>query len=180
MPLNRKQKDALIADATKRRDEASLIVLTSFEGIDVEQDTKLRAEVRKSGAHYQVLKNTLAKRVLSGDEYKDLHAQMAGMTGYVFGGEDPVEAAKALTGFAKENEEVFQVKAGFFEGRVLTKDQLKALADTPSKPELLTRLATALKSPIQRFANVLAAPVQKLAGTIQAVADKKKEEGGEA
>lgn len=179
MPLTRKQKDALIADAAKRVDDASVIVLTSFAGIDVEKDTQLRAEVRKTGAHYQVLKNTLAKRVL-GDEYKDLHPQMTGMTGYVFGGEDPVQAAKALTDFAKENEAVFQVKAGYFEGRVLSTAELKALAATPSKEELLTRLATALKSPIQRFANVLAAPVQKLAGTLQALADKKKEEGGEA
>jgi len=151
----------------------------SYGGIDVEKDTKLRAEVRQSGAHYQVLKNTLAKRVLAGDEYKDLHPQMTGMTGYVFGSGDPVQAAKALTKFAKENEEVFQVKAGYFEGRVLSQDQLKALADTPSKEVLLTRLATALKSPIQRIASVLAAPIQKLAGTLQALADKKKEEGGE-
>lgn len=180
MPLTRKQKDALIAEASKRLEGASLVVLTSFGGIDVEKDTQLRAEVRKSGAHYQVLKNTLAKRVLAGDEYKDLYPKMTGMTGYVFGGEDPVAAAKALTTFAKANEEVFQVKGGFFEGRVLSQDQLKALADTPSREELLTRLATALKSPIQRIASVLAAPVQKLAGTLQALADKKNEEGGEA
>lgn len=180
MALTRKQKDALIAQVEKRRDDASVIVLTSFGGIDVEKDTQLRAKVRQSGAHYQVLKNTLAKRVLAGDEYVGLHAEMVGMTGYVFGGDDPVAAAKALTEFAKDNEEVFQVKGGFFEGRVLTKDQVKALAATPSREELLTRLATALKSPIQRFANVLIAPVQKLAGTLQAVADKKKEEGGEA
>lgn len=180
MPLSRKQKEAVISGASKRLGDASLIVLTSFGGIDVEADTKLRAQIRKSGAHYQVMKNTLAKRVLAGDEYQGLHAQMTGMTGYVFGGEDPVSAAKALADFAKEHSEVFQVKAGYFEGRTLTLAELKSLAETPSKEVLLTRLATALKSPIQRFANVLAAPVQKLAGTLQAVADKNKEEGGEA
>lgn len=177
MALTRKQKDALISGVEGRTQEASLIVLTSYQGITVEKDTQLRTEIRKTGAHYQVIKNTLARRVLAGDEYVGLHPHMKGMTGYVFGGEDPVATAKALTGFAKANEAVFQIKSGFFEGRVLSSAQIDELAKIPSRHELLTRLASALKSPIQKLANVLRAPIQKLAGTVQAVADKKAEAG---
>jgi large subunit ribosomal protein L10 len=175
MPLTRKKKNSLIAEMSEKAKDSSLLVLTAFEGIDVETDTVLRREIRNSGAHYQILKNTLAKRVWAGDEYLDLHAHMKGMTGYVLGGEDPVATAKALTEFAKAHDKVFSLKSGFFEGQVLSLEQLEELAKIPSRPELLTRLATALKSPIQKLANVLQAPIQKLAGTIQALADKKSE-----
>jgi large subunit ribosomal protein L10 len=177
MALTRKQKDALIESVASTAKDASLIVLTSYQGIDVETDTRLRAEIRKSGGRYQVVKNSLARKVLAGDEFADLRSHMKGMTGYVFGGEDPVATAKVLTKFAKDHEAVFQIKSGFFEGRTLSTAQVDALAKTPGRKELLARLASALKSPIQKLANVLRAPIQKLAGTIQALADKKAEPG---
>ncbi len=178
MPLSRKQKDAVVSTVGERLEDASLVVLTGFSGISVEADTKLREDIRKTGAYYRVIKNTLAKRVLAGDEYAGLYPQMKGMTGYVLGGEDPVATAKALTGFAKGNKKVFQVKGGYFEGRIMSAEDIEALAKTPSREELLTRLASALNSPIQKLASVLSAPIQKLAGTLQALADK--QDGGDA
>lgn len=175
MALTRKKKDSLIKEVGEKAQDASLLVLTSFEGIDVETDTDLRREIRKTGAHYQVLKNTLAKRVWAGDEYAEIHPHMKGMTGYVLGGEDPVATAKALTEFAKAKPKMFALKTGFFEGQVLSLEQIEELAKIPSRPELLSRLAGAFQAPITKLANVLQAPIQKLAGTLQALADKKTE-----
>lgn len=176
MPLSRKQKDALIAEATDNAGSASVIVLTGFHGIDTATDSDFRTKVRETGGKYRVIKNTLAKRVLAGDEYADLYQHMKGETGYVFGGEDPVATCKAITDFAKEHDAI-QLKSGYFEGRVVSVSEIKALAEVPPREVLLTRLATALKTPIQRIASVLAAPIQKFAGTLQAVADKKAEAG---
>ena len=177
MPLTRQQKDDLITQMGEVRDEASLIVLTGFEGLDVATDTEIRNEIRSSGAKYRVLKNSLAKKVLSDEGYHGLYPEMKGMTGYVFGIEDPVATAKVIAKYAKEKEEMFSLKAGYFEGRVLSQDDVIALSKVPSREELLTRLASALKSPIQKIANVLQAPIQKFAGTLQALADKKDGEG---
>lgn len=175
MPMTRQQKDDLIASMSSVRDEAQLIVLTGFEGIDVSTDTEIRNNLRSTGAKYRVIKNTLAKKVL-GDEYEGLFPEMKGMTGYVFGIDDPVATAKVVVKAAKDHEKMFTVKGGYFEGQVLSKDDVVALSKVPSREELLTRLASALQSPIQKIANVLQAPIQKFAGTLQALADKRGEE----
>lgn len=176
MPMTRKRKDAVIKDASARAEEASVIVLTGFSGIDVATDTEFRRTIRNTGGHYQVIKNTLAKRVLAGDEYADLHGHMKGETAYVFGGEDPVATLKALTDFVGDHKDHLSVKGGYFEGQVLDPAQIKELADIPPREVLLTRLATALQTPIQRLANVLQAPITKLAGTLQALAEKREKE----
>ncbi len=173
MALTRSQKDAVIAEGLEAARQASIVVLTGFRGIDVATDTRLRKAVRETGASYQVIKNTLAKRILGEDCYKGLHPQMKGETAYVFGGKDPVAVVKVLSEFAKDNEEHLQIKAGFFEGTVLSSSDLKALADIPPRPVLLSRLAGVLVAPLQRLVNVLQAPLSQTVGVLGAVADKR-------
>lgn len=172
MAMTKAQKNELVDSASAQLKNSSIVILTGFGGIDVETDTKLRSEIRRAGGKYRVLKNTLAKRVLSEAKYAKLHGHMKGETAYVFGGEDPVAVVKVVTKFAKDHGDHFSLKSGFFEGNVLDAAQLKDLASIPPREELLQRLVNVLASPIQGLVNVLQGPLQKLAGTIQAVADK--------
>jgi len=97
MPMTRKKKDAVIAAAAERVEGSRLIVLTGFKGIDVASDTELRSKVREAGAHYQVLKNTLAKRVLAGDQYTEQLSNLRPGTYRVVAEEDGRRAETLVT-----------------------------------------------------------------------------------
>src|SRR6202521_3168175 len=131
----------------------STVILTTFQGITVENDTKLRRAVQAAGGKYQVVKNTLAERAGAGTPAEGLLKNLTGTNSIAFTSTDPVALAKALTKIAKDVP-AFQFKSGVVEGRVISIAEIQQLASLPSKEELVSKIMFLLNAPPQRIAMV--------------------------
>ena len=140
----------------------STVILSTFQGITVEQDTKLRRTVEAAGGHYQVVKNTVAERAAAGTPAEGLLKNLKGTNSIAFTTADPVALAKILTKVAKDVP-AFQFRAGWVEGRVISIQEIVKLAQLPSKEELLSKIMFLLNAPAQRIATALAAVPRSLA-----------------
>jgi large subunit ribosomal protein L10 len=149
-----KQKDVEKLHATLAN--VSTVILTTFQGITVEQDTRLRRAVEAAGGDYQVVKNTLAERAGKGTPAEPLLKDLTGTNSIAVTSTDPVALAKALTKVAKEVP-VFQFRAGVVEGRVVSIADIQQLANMPSKEELIGKIMFLLNAPAQRIASALKA-----------------------
>jgi large subunit ribosomal protein L10 len=155
LSLNLQEKQAVVAEVSAQVAQAQTIVLAEYRGIEVGDITKLRANARKSGVYIRVLKNTLARRAVQGTPFEALAVKMVGPLVYGISA-DPVAAAKVVHEFAKANEKLV-IKAGSYNGKVLDKAGISALATVPSKEVLLAQLLGLLQSPVSGLARVLAA-----------------------
>jgi large subunit ribosomal protein L10 len=142
--------------------KVSSVILTTFQGITVEDDTKLRRAVQAAGGKYQVVKNTLAERACSGTPAEGLLKNLTGTNSIAYTNTDPVALAKALTKVAKEVP-AFQFRAGLVEGRVISIAEIQQLANLPSKEELLSKIMFLLNAPAQRLAVTLNALPRNIA-----------------
>lgn len=160
----RQSKNAEIAEIKARFDKATSTVFLNFQGMTVEQATKLRSEFRKAGVEYKVTKNTLVKQALKGLAYTEkLKPTLIGMTGLAWSYEDPSAAAKVVKAFRKDAAvaEKLQVKAGLIDGSVLDGKAVEdQLATMPGKDELRATLLATMQAPLQQFVALLQAPTQ--------------------
>jgi large subunit ribosomal protein L10 len=160
--------------------KVSSVILTTFQGITVEDDTKLRRAVQAAGGKYQVVKNTLAERAGSGTPAEGLLKNLTGTNSIAYTNTDPVALAKALTKVAKEVP-AFQFRAGLVEGRVISIAEIQQLANLPSKEELLSKIMFLLNAPAQRLAMTLNALPRNIAVVVsEAVKANKFGSGGGA
>jgi large subunit ribosomal protein L10 len=163
-----KKKSEKQQDLDKLKTElakVSTVILTTFQGITVEQDTKLRRAVQAAGGQYQVVKNTLAELAGTGTPAEGVLKNLKGTHSIAFTQTDPVALAKALTKIAKDVP-AFQFKSGVVEGRVISISEIKQLADMPSKEELISKIMFLLNAPAQRIATALNALPRNLAVTV--------------
>lgn len=166
MNANREGKLADIEVVRDRAAKASSWVLLDFKGIDVEIVTALRAQFRKAGVEYRVLKNTLIKQALKGTPLEGnsaLAKALTGQTGVAWSYEDPSAAAKVVKAFRKENEkhEKLGVKCGILDNSVLAGERVESeLATMPGKNELRAMLLATLQAPAQNLVRLLQAPAQ--------------------
>lgn len=140
----------------------STVILSTFQGITVEEDTKLRRSVEAAGGRYQVVKNTVAERAAEGTPTADLLKNLKGTNSIAYTKTDPVALAKILTKVAKDVP-AFQFRAGWVEGRVVSIQEINQLAQLPSKEELISKIMFMLNAPAQRVATALAALPRNLA-----------------
>ena len=159
MSLNRSEKEAVISDVTSLAAKAQTLVIAEYRGITVADMTKLRIAARSNGVALSVLKNTLARRAVSGSAFEVVADQMTGPLIYGFS-EDAVAAAKVVAEFAKTNDKLV-IRAGAFAGKALDVNGVKQLASIPSKEVLLAQLLGLMQSPISRTARVLSALAEK-------------------
>ena len=159
MGLNLQEKQAVVAEVSAQVAQAQTIVLAEYRGIEVSDITRLRANARQSGVYFRVVKNTLARRSVQGTPFEALAEKMVGPLVYGISA-DPVAAAKVVHEFAKSNEKLV-ITAGAYNGRVLDKAGVSALATVPSKEVLLAQLCGLLQSPVSGLARVLAAVAEK-------------------
>ncbi|MBD0384632.1 50S ribosomal protein L10 [Paenibacillus sedimenti] len=158
-------KEQAVAEVTEKLKSSSCTIVADYRGLNVAQVTQLRKSLREAGIEFTVLKNTLARRATANAELSALDEFLTGPTAIAFSKDDVVSPAKILTEFAKKNDKL-SVKAGVVEGRVVGYDQIKALADLPSKEGLLSMLLSVLQAPVRNFALA-----------VKAVAEKKEAEG---
>jgi len=143
----------------------STVILSTFQGISVADDTRLRRAVQAAGGKYKVVKNTLAERAGQGTPAADLLKNLNGTNSISYTQADPVALAKALTKIAKDVPS-FQFKSGVVEGRVIGIAEIEQLANLPSKEELISKLMFLLNAPAQRIASALNGLPRNLAVTV--------------
>jgi large subunit ribosomal protein L10 len=163
-----KKKSEKQQDLDKLKTElakVSTVILTTFQGITVEDDTKLRRAVQAAGGHYKVVKNTLAELAGTGTPAEGVLKNLKGTHSIAYTQTDPVALAKALTKIAKDVP-AFQFKSGVVEGKVISIAEIKQLADMPSKEELISKIMFLLNAPAQRIATALNALPRNLAVTV--------------
>lgn len=159
MSLNIEDKKAVVAEIAVEVAKAQTIVVAEYRGIEVASMTQLRKQARESGVYLRVLKNTLARRAVQGTPFADLADKMVGPLVYGIS-EDPVAAAKVLCNFSKKDDKIV-VKAGSYDGKVLSTAEVAQLASIPSREELLSKLLYVMKAPVSGFARGLAALAEK-------------------
>ena len=159
LSLNLQEKQVVVAEVGAQVAKAQTIVLAEYRGIKVGDITVLRANARKLGVYFHVLKNTLARRAVVGSQFEVVSDLMTGPLIYGFS-EDAVAAARVVADFAKTNEKLV-IRGGAYGGKALDMNGVKQLASIPSKEVLLAQLLGLMQSPISRIARVLAAIAEK-------------------
>lgn len=170
------QKKQAVSEVAGKLKNAVSGVLVDYQGITVEQDTKMRAELRAAGVEYFVFKNTLARLAVKECGYDELLPVLMKMTAIAVSENDPVAPAKILASYA-DKVPTFNIKAGFVEGKVIDAEGVNHLATLPSKEELIAKMLGSLQSPIYGLVNVLNGNLRGLACVLAAIRDKKSEAG---
>ena len=153
-------KKQIVADLTEKLQNAVSGVIVNYSGITVENDTKMRAELRKAGVEYAVIKNTMTKRACENVGYGELANVLEGMTAIAISKDDAVAPAKILKEYADKIDS-FELKAGFVEGKVLDQAGVLELASIPSKEILIGKLLGSIQSPLYGLACALQAIIDK-------------------
>jgi large subunit ribosomal protein L10 len=159
LSLNRNEKAAVVTDVAAQAARSQTLALAEYRGLTVEHLNKLRVDARAKGVYLHVLKNSLARRAVTGTPFECAAEAMSGPLIYGFS-EDAVAAAKVIADFAKGNDKLI-VKAGAYAGKALDANGVKALAAIPTKEVLLSQLLGLMQSPVSRMARVLAALAEK-------------------
>ena len=170
------EKEAVVADLVEYLRRAKTIVLTDYRGLNVGEATELRRRLREAGVDYKVVKNTMAVRAIHKAAIEGLEPYLVGPTAMAFGYGDPVAPAKMLAAFAKEHKNLI-LKAGMLEGSILDQAQVKALADLPTREQLLATLAGMLQAPFRGLVTVLSGPMRNLVYGLEAL---RRQRAGEA
>ena len=154
------QKQAVVAELSEKIKNSPAGVVVNYQGITVEDDTKMRKALREAGVSYMVMKNSLTGRACDEVGMSDMKQYLTGMTAIAIADNDAVAPAKVLKEYA-EKIESFQILAGYLDGKVVDKDTVNALADIPSKEVLIAKLLGSIKSPLYGLAYALQAVVDK-------------------
>jgi large subunit ribosomal protein L10 len=169
MPTAR--KETAVGELAKKLAGATNLFLTDYQGLTVSEITRLRGELRKDGNTYSVVKNTLF-RIAAGDLAAQLERFLAGPTGIVFAGADPVAPAKALKTFSDTVKRV-AVKAAYIDGQVVDAQQVDKLAKLPPKIDLITSLVGTLANPLRGLVTVLSGNQRGLVRVLDAIREQK-------
>ncbi|HEX7659252.1 MAG TPA: 50S ribosomal protein L10 [Pseudonocardiaceae bacterium] len=173
--MPRSDKTAAVADITERFQSSSAALVTEYRGLSMAQLTELRRALG-AGNSYRIAKNTLVKLAAKNAGVQGLDELFTGPTAIAFVEGEPVEAAKALRDFAKDNKALI-VKGGYLEGRPLSVDEVTRIADLDSREVLLAKVAGALKGNLSKAAGLFAGPASKVARLAAALQEKRTAEG---
>ena len=153
-------KQAIVAELADRLKASCVGVVVSYKGINVEDDTKLRKELRENGVKYTVVKNTLLRRATDEVGLSDMDSVLEGTTALATSDDDYTAAARILANFAKKND-YFEIKSGYMDGAVVDLDTIDHLAKLPTREVLLANVLGAFQAPIAAFARAIQAIVDK-------------------
>ena len=174
------QKKAVVAEIKNNLTSAKGAVFTSFKGLTVAMDTELRRELRKEGVTYKVIKNTMTRIAAKEAGLDGLIEHLEGTTAIAFSKEDAVAPAKVICGFMKKNKledaGILTVKVGLVEGKVISDKEVKALANLPSREELIAKLLGSMNAPIANTVGVLSAVIRNFVYVLDAIREQKEKQ----
>lgn len=165
-------KQAIVAEVSRRIADAQAAMLAEYRGLTVAQMTELRRKARQANVFLRVVKNTLARRAVTGTGFECLKDQLVGPLAFAAAA-DPVAVAKVLSEFAKDNQ-AFVIKAGAMGGKLMTAAEIEALARLPGREQLLATLIGTMQAPIASFVRTLAEVPARFVRTLAAVRDAKQ------
>ena len=158
-------KKQIVQEIADKFKSSKSTIVVDYRGLNVAEVTELRKQLRDAGIDFKVYKNTLTRLAAESAEIAELNSVLTGPNAIAFSNEDVIAPAKILNDFAKKHE-ALEIKAGVIEGNVASAEEVKALAELPSREGLLSMLLS-----------VLQAPIRNLALAAKAVADQKEEQG---
>jgi large subunit ribosomal protein L10 len=158
-------KKQLVSTISEKIKNSQSTILVDYRGLTVAEVTELRKSLREAGIEFKVYKNSMVVRAAEENDLKELAEYLTGPTAIAFSNEDVVAPAKILNDFAKKHE-ALEIKAGVIEGRIASLEEVKALAELPSREGLLSMVLSVLQAPIRNFALAT-----------KAVAEQKEEQG---
>lgn len=158
------KKQQLVSEIAEKLTASKSTIVVDYRGLNVAEVTELRKQLREAGVEFKVLKNSLTRRAADSVDLSALNESLTGPNAIAFSNEDVVAPAKILNEFSKKHE-ALEIKAGVIEGNIASLEEIKALADLPSREGLLSMLLS-----------VLQAPIRNLALATKAVADQKDEQ----
>lgn len=159
------KKKQIVEEITEKLKSSVSTIIVDYRGLSVAQVTELRKQLREAGVEFKVYKNTLTRRAVEAANLTELNEYLTGPNAIAFSTEDVVAPAKIINNFAKENDDL-EIKAGVIEGTVATVEEIKAIAELPSREGLLSMLLSVLQAPIRNFALA-----------VKAVGEQKEEQG---
>lgn len=157
---NRQIKEAKVQEIREKLEKAQSVVLASYQGLNVEEDTQLRKQLREAGVEYKVYKNTLVTLAAKELGMDGIVEYLEGPVSLAIGYEDATAPARILNDFSKEHKKL-ELKAGLVEGKVFGEAEIKELATIPSKEVLIAKLLGSLKAPVSNFVYLLNAIAEK-------------------
>jgi len=173
LPKARKeQKAEQVEVLTEKLRKAKVALLTDYRGLTVTQLQDLRGRLRTGDVEYRVVKNTLARRAAEAAGVPGLQSELEGPVAIAFGYDDLSLPSKLINEFVRTTRLKLDVKGGLVEGRVFSPDQVKQLADLPSRETLIAQLMGTLQSPVGQLVGIMQTPVQQLIGALDAYKTK--------
>ena len=165
-------KSEKIDEIKSKIEKAQVAVITEYKGLSVEEITNLRRSLQKDGGDYMVTKNTLAKIAVKGTQYEALTEKLTGPVALAFGFNDPVSPAKAVKKFI-ETVKKGEIIGAVLDGKLLSAQETKALANLPSKEELFAKMLGSINSPASGIVGCVNGVMASLTRAIAAVRDQK-------
>lgn len=175
--MTREEKAEVVSELREVIDRSTGMYFTDFEGMTVEQTTKLRVELRKAGLTFKVAKNTLIRRALddSGKLTDELRGALVRQTGVAFGFDDPVAPARILKDFIEKNQDKPALKLAYIEGQTYPGKDLKKVAALPTKKDVIASILGSIQAPMQGIVGALGALQRDIVYLVDAIEKKKAE-----
>jgi large subunit ribosomal protein L10 len=171
--LNLEDKKALVAEVAAVAAVAQSAVSAEYRGLKVSQLTVFRSKARAAGVYVRVVKNSLARRAVSGTSFECMAPAFKGPLVLAFSKDDPGAAARVVRAFAKDNEKLVPTAVAL-SGQLLGPKDLERVASLPTREQALSMLMGTMRAPIQKLVGTLAAAPSKLVRTLAAVRDQKQ------
>ncbi len=172
--MNRREKEVALSKLTEKIKGFQAMVLTNYRGLNVEQMNHLRRRLREEKISYHVVKNTLMRLASKGTDLEKLDRYFEGPTAVAISYGDPVPMAKILSEFIKTQPSL-EIKVGFIEGRVVSPEEVKAIANMPSREVLFAQVLGGIQGPAHQLGTVLVQALQQVLGILQARSDQLSE-----
>ena len=152
---------------------ATAMWVVDYRGLTVKEIQTLRRSIREADAEMKVYKNTIMHLALEETDSPDLDSILSGPSAFVFAGDDPVASAKVIKEFAKSND-VLEIKGGMMDGEFVDVQQVQAIADLPSREELIAKLLGTISNPLVQTVRVLNGPMEAFARAVEQIAKQKE------
>jgi large subunit ribosomal protein L10 len=173
LPRARKEQKAEQVELLREKlTKAKVAVLTDYRGLTVSQIQDLRGKLRTGDVEYRVVKNTLARRAAASAGVSELEKELEGPIAIALGYDDLSTPSKLINEWVRTTRLKLDVKGGLVEGRVFSPDQVRQLADLPSRETLIAQLLGTLQSPVGQLVGIMQTPLQQLLGVLDAYKTK--------